>query len=717
MRRPLVVVFAFLLFRSGPVTAQPCPANSPLALSCGNGTCNKTLGETAVTCPADCLDDKRNVKPYYSLASTCPKTTIFWPSTVPEAIAAMRLSVAQGKHVRVVGTVHTASPAVCVEHGNVISTERLDAIEGLESYAGQNVVKVQAGAHVWDVLNFLHQHGKALGYNVPGMGDISVGGFLAVGGHGSNGDASATMGSLVVAIDKMDPEGNVTTYDASTAPPALWTALRADLGLLGMTVRARLRIRDQFHVRQRIFELTDAELFQPGRLNQLADGCQYLFATYLNSVGRLAVTCGTETSDPVTAEDARMTLFAPDLPDAVKELSVPAFQRAACSSEAARKGELALYNFRRTHPWLEWTDSQGRPRRGLEAVGFAHRMTEISFLDLDRPLFSNRDWEVAVPASEMDAALVYIKSQLEEHKLYNPAIGIVLRADRANVDTLMASSAAGGGVEAGERLFYIEFPNYWPYEFTPAQLAAYEAPYAEMVRHLIANHRARPHWGKNRADIFSDPSTLASSADRRAAFQPWIDQLDPYGVFANDFYRQAGFSWPLEGQDWVPEYFPNWEGKAVSIRNRQEGRCLQPGAKGTIEARACTGAETQQYFLFRDGIVADLDTGEIRDPRSLPEAGVEYSLRLADDFERCVEKSRAGGARLRDCTGEESATAVQLWQFVPQAAGAKLRSKAAGAAPCLKEKSGSAVVAGAPCSDALQSPADRKRKLWDVVTP
>jgi hypothetical protein len=67
-----------------------------------------------------------------------------------------------------------------------------------------------------------------------------------------------------------------------------------------------------------------------------------------------------------------------------------------------------------------------------------------------------------------------------------------------------------------------------------------------MILHLVANHRARPHLGKNREDVFSDAATLAASAERRAAFQPFIDQMDSGGVFANQFLRQSGFAWPGE---------------------------------------------------------------------------------------------------------------------------------------------------------------------------
>jgi hypothetical protein len=67
-----------------------------------------------------------------------------------------------------------------------------------------------------------------------------------------------------------------------------------------------------------------------------------------------------------------------------------------------------------------------------------------------------------------------------------------------------------------------------------------------MLLHLIANHRARPHLGKNREDIFSSAENLASNAERRAIFQGFIDERDASGTFANDFFRQSGFSWPSE---------------------------------------------------------------------------------------------------------------------------------------------------------------------------
>ena len=241
-----------------------------------------------------------------------------------------------------------------------------------------------------------------------------------------------------------------------------------------------------------------------------------------------------------------MTLFNPDVPPLFEQLHILAFQRAACDPQAGRRFERLLYEFRRTHPWIEWTADDGTPQRGIEAVGYSHRMVETTFRGITRRKYSARDWEVAVPESEIDAALAYIKGKLEEHQLYNPSIGVVIRADRAMGDTLIGSSAADHLVPEGERLFHIEFPMYWPYAFSPAQLARREAPYAEMVLYLIANHRARPHLGKNREDIFSSTETLASNAERRALFQEFIDQSDASGTFANDFLRQSGFSWPSE---------------------------------------------------------------------------------------------------------------------------------------------------------------------------
>jgi FAD/FMN-containing dehydrogenase len=385
---------------------------------------------------------------------------------------------------------------------------------------------------------------------------MSIGGFIAVGGHGSNAQGSSTVSSLVVSIDKMDQTGNITTYDARNTSPELWRALRADLGMLGMTVSARLRIRDQFRVRQRILEFTDAEVFGPGGIRQIADQCEFIFATYFNSVGRMFVTCGNETTAPVTAEDVRMALFTPDFPPLLRDLAVFFFQLGACDRGVQELLERIFYGLRLEDPWLKWTDARGDRQRGLEAVGYAHRMTEITFRGVPQPKFSQRDWEVVIPESEIETALRYVKSKLEEYQLYNPAIGVVIRADQATADSLLAGSAVGRGIPPGERLYHLEFPIYWPYEFSAEQFAAYEMPYAEIILYLIENHNVRPHWGKNRNDIFWNRLTLASNADRRALFQPSINRLDPYGVFANEFLRNAGFSWPREGQDWVPVYFP-----------------------------------------------------------------------------------------------------------------------------------------------------------------
>jgi FAD/FMN-containing dehydrogenase len=137
-----------LVALAGQAGAQTCPAFSLLTFTCENGVCDVLAGENEWNCPGDCLDQATHVKPYYSLAVSCPETTIFQPASVAEAQEAMRLSVARGQRVRVVGTVHTGTKAVCSEEGNVISTRHLTGISGVERYGGQEVVNVQAGAHI-----------------------------------------------------------------------------------------------------------------------------------------------------------------------------------------------------------------------------------------------------------------------------------------------------------------------------------------------------------------------------------------------------------------------------------------------------------------------------------------------------------------------------------------------------------------------------------------
>jgi FAD/FMN-containing dehydrogenase len=711
-----VVAFgaSLLLLAAGHAAAADCPSFTPLALSCGDGVCNPLLGESSQTCPGDCLDPATHVKPFYGLAAECPETIVFRPRTVAEAATAMRLSVAQGRHVRVVGTVHTGSGAVCSQGGNVISTELLDRIAGLEDYHGQRVVNVQAGALIWDVLGYLHEHGKALGYNVPGYGDITVAGFLAVGGHGTDAHGSATMSSLVVAIDKMDPFGQARTYDAANTSEELWRALRADLGLLGMTVGVRLRVREQFHVRQQLLSYDADELFRPGGMQAIAERCGYIFATYLSSVGRLDVTCGNETSDPVTAPDARMTLFTPSFPKIFQDLAVVTFQAAACDPEVARKNEKLVADFREANPWLEWTDAGGQPQRGREAVGYAHRMTEITFRGLPQAKFSNRDWEVALPESEIDEALQYVKATLEAERLYNPAIGVVIRADRSSTDSLLASSAADSQVPAGERLYYIEFPIFWPYGFTPERHAAYEEPYARMTRTLIERHRARPHWGKNRGDIFSDPVTLASGAERRALFQPFIDEFDPFGVFANDFLRDAGFTWPQDGQDWVPDFFPEWAGARFTLRNAQDGRCLQDTGGTRLEVQPCKGTPEQSFYLFLDGRVLDAPEGPMHAPDPAPVPGESYALRPASRFQRCAAKGSGSAVHLDACA--DVPLAAQLWTLAPKSTDTvQVRALDGGVAPCLKATEGLSAVWSAGCGELLTDPAEQRRRSWRLL--
>ena len=62
---------------------------------------------------------------------------------------------------------------------------------------------------------------------------------------------------------------------------------------------------------------------------------------------------------------------------------------------------------------------------------------------------------------------------MDQYNIILPQIGVLMRFDRVNEDSLLASSAADGKLPLGEPLMYLEFPVYAPFAFSATQIFSY----------------------------------------------------------------------------------------------------------------------------------------------------------------------------------------------------------------------------------------------------
>lgn len=570
MQTTLRLLALGLALAPGLLQAGSCPGASYLATSCRDGVCRADAGENPDNCPEDCADKSTQVMAYYTQAATCPPTNIYEPGSVSELQDTIRTIVSNGRKVKPAGTSHSATDIICADsNGDVVRSKNLKNIGPVEPFEGHPLtVEIESGVKFEELQEHLHSLGYSHGLASTGYGGISVGGAVATGAHGSSLLGPSTISSYVVALDVVGPDGNITTYSEGTTGQSnanLWKALKTNLGLLGFVARLRLRLEPQFNMRLEV-KYTDENTFvnSPSGVADTVASCDYVFLNWFPGHDTVQYLCGTRTGNTVDSPNAQNRLFTPDVSDFEADFAPNGLQLAMCDDNLKCDIEQRRINDYQASPPLVITDNPGPSGEAVSRhstlIGYSHRMITLPSAVFHRknPEFSQLEYEGAMPISQIQAAVQYLKSIYDRDDVCQPLIGTIMRFDQADPNLLISANHARGGVPAGEQMVHLEFVEFWGYGLDSAGLEQYvSTPYSEVIKHLVDNYNYWPHWGKNDEWVFTHPAVMARNAGERGLFNQVITQLDPFGVFSTQSSRRNGFSSPQEGADFAAHYYGN----------------------------------------------------------------------------------------------------------------------------------------------------------------
>jgi FAD/FMN-containing dehydrogenase len=231
------------------------------------------------------------------------------PRSPADVVTVTNWAYAHGFTVRARGHRHTWSPLTVPDGATGADRVLLvDTTRHLTSMAvvstGPAAVRVQTGAAMEDLLAFLEGHGLGM-TNTPAPGDLSVGGVLAINGHGTSvpadgevrppGHTYGTLSNLILSLTAVvwDPaEGRYRLRTFDRADPdcaALLTHVgRAFLTEVTLRVGANQNLRCVSTV-----EIPAAELFAPP-----GAGARRTLASFVAAAGRVEAIWFAFTSHP-----------------------------------------------------------------------------------------------------------------------------------------------------------------------------------------------------------------------------------------------------------------------------------------------------------------------------------------------------------------------------------------------------------------------------------
>ncbi|MGI9281508.1 MAG: FAD-binding protein [Endozoicomonas sp.] len=557
-----------ILLASTTVAQTFCPALSHLATSCRDGVCRADAGENALNCPEDCADKNSQLLAYYTQGAACPPTKIHEPQSVSELQDTIRNIVSSGRKVKPAGTSHSATDVICADNnGEVVRSKNLVNIGPVEAFEAYPLtVEVESGVEFQDLQEHLAKQGYSHGMASTGYGGISIGGAIATGAHGSSLSGPSTISSYVVALDVVGADGKISRYSEGTTgkkDPDLWRALKTNMGLLGFVARARLKVEAQYNMRVDV-RYVDEEKFvnSPSGVADAVADCDYVFLTWFPGEDTVQYLCGSRTSDPVDSPYAQNQLFAPAISDFQRDNAVFGLQLAMCSNDLKCSTESTRLQMYKDSPPLviasDATPGASVESRHTSLVGPVHRMITLQkeVFHAGSPPFSQLEYEGAMPMSQIQHAVQYLKSIYDRDNTCQPLIGTIMRFDVADDGLMVSANHARPGVKAGEKMVHLEFVEYMGYGLESDGLEKWvSTPYTEIIKHLASNFNYWPHWGKNDEWVFTDPAVMSRNQQERSDFNTQIAKLDPYGVFSTQHSRRNGFQSPKEGEDFAETYF------------------------------------------------------------------------------------------------------------------------------------------------------------------
>lgn len=393
----------------------------------------------------------------------------------PATVAELQALVARGPRVRVLGSGHSFND-IADSPGALISLDRMPRTVDLDSSAAR--VRVGGGVRYAELGRRLHASGFAL-HNLGSLPHISVAGSCATATHGS-GDTNAGLAAAVSAIELVTATGEILHLDRATHGDRFNGAVVA-LGALGAVTALTLDLVPAFDIRQYVYERLPPEALEEHFTDITSSAYSVSLFTRWRRPGIDQVWVKQRTDAPA-ADLARFGAVPADGP----RHPVPGMPAANCTGQLGVPGP---WHERLPHFRPEFTPSAGRELQSEYLLARRHALGALRALDRIRDRIA--------PVLQVSE----IRTIAADELWLSPAY----RQDTVGV------------------------------HFTWIEDAAAVRPVMALVEEHLAPFGARPHWGK----LFAmGAGRLRAGYERLSDFGELMRDLDPGGVFTNDFVRR-----------------------------------------------------------------------------------------------------------------------------------------------------------------------------------
>ena len=407
------------------------------------------------------------------------------PSSESEVVEIVRRSVAEHLRVKVVGSGHSFT-GIAVPDEVMIDLAQMNRVVNVDHVGG--VITVQAGIVLSDLNAYLESHKLSM----PNLGDVTyqtLAGAVSTSTHGT-GLQRTGLAAQIRAFKLVTASGEVLTCDP-VQNAEIFHCGRVSLGALGVITEVTLNVIPAFNLRA---------VEQPMRISHVLDN----FAQLIQENDFFEFYWVPHTKWALTKAN-NVSMDAIDSPGRFATWYNKMFMENYAFGLLCRVGRL----FPKLIPKLATIlPSSGR----VEYVNVSHRIFS------SKRLVKFYEMEYSIALESLVPALREVMQMVEDRGFL---ISFPVEVRCTGSDDIPLSTSTG------RRSAYIAVHMFKGCEYTE---------YFAAVETILRKHEGRPHWGKIHNLDASDISSLYPEYQR---FIEVRNQLDPEGVFTNDYLRRV----------------------------------------------------------------------------------------------------------------------------------------------------------------------------------
>lgn len=407
------------------------------------------------------------------------------PTTEQDVINAIRLATQSGLRVKAIGSGHSFT-AISKPEEMMLDMSKLNAV--IEVNAVNDVVRVQSGIVLSGLNKYLEKHGLSM----PNLGDVayqSLAGSMSTSTHGT-GVARTGLAAQIVGFRMVLASGEVVVCSADQNQE-IFHCGRVSLGALGVVTEYSIRVVPLFNL-----HAVESPMLISDVLSQFQDLItdNDFFEFYWIPHTKWALTKSNNVTNLPADPPARLSTWLHKM-----VLENYAFG-LLCRIGKAFPGLIPRF--------ATMLPGAGR----VEFVNVSHRVFS------SKRLVRFYEMEYSISIDAVSRAMHEIMQMIEQRDL---KISFPIEVRCTGRDDIPLSTSTG------RESAYIAVHMYQGCDYDE---------YFTAVEEILLKYEGRPHWGKIH---YLDGIQLSSLYPEYQRFIEVRNQLDPEGVFTNDYLRRV----------------------------------------------------------------------------------------------------------------------------------------------------------------------------------